>query len=247
MLKSILKGIFDRFCKPESAAEVPSPIAQSSEDKSRWVFEAHLKEYEKLRDEIVLRIGIQKSCIQYALTLTAAVAAFIGAMYSRGTGTFPWHNFLWLVLIAAFINALLLEFLIAYLLFQLNMVLRIHIYMQWVAAVALPTIMKRISTDSMFRWDRSTPGQPWQFVVRAFKEGWFQSGVLWSLVVLLVVGLLALFRNDCVSHETARAWTNAGFVAILVGVAIYLALTYRNLCRGVEEARRNVAEYNPRG
>jgi len=215
------------------------PMGKSSDE---YLFETYMHEYDKHRDEIQNRIGLQNGMVQRGiyltgLTITVLVTLFTFFMkdYSNDVSSQDAQKSItlfWAVCIPVLLtHRFLILLTIATWIYQLSMIFRIVRYWNWIVGTRLEPIIRR--PRETFLWDR-VQCPPWDMALDRFPIAYFQQIFLYLLSMFSFFSLLlALIWQP--SDETAAfatlkyiGWIGLGILAaLLVGVMIIHTLVLK--------------------
>jgi len=206
---------------------------------------AYEQEYEKQRDEIQNRIGIQNNMAERAISITVLLGSVLAALFTFFMKDFdaksfaqPMDLFVSVCVPVLFAHGILVQFTLGAWIYQLSMMFRIVRYWNWMVERKVePVIGKK---GDVYLWDRH-PNPPWDLPVDTRVVRYFQPLFVYGLCA---VGLLGLPLAFWWHPQNAGFWSVRTFGIIAsVGLILTLcgfAVVHLKVVRGTEAFRRSL-------
>lgn len=209
------------------------------------LLEAYAQEYDKHRDEMQNRIGIQNGMAERAMSITVLLGSVLAGLFTffmkdidAPSAVHRTDLFVSACIPLLVVHGVLTQFTLAAWIYQLSMVSRIVRYWNWMVEQKIEPIMGH--HGEVYLWDRH-PLPPWDTPVDVKVVRYFQPLFVYGLCSL---GLLALplcfwWSPQDPVFRLVRALGFAGAVALAVSLSFF-ALVHLKVVRGTEAFRHSL-------
>jgi hypothetical protein len=211
------------------------------------VLEAYEQEYEKQRDEIQNRIGIQNNMAERAISITVLLGSVLAALFTFFMKDFTAQSFtqrmdlfVSVCVPVLFVHGTLAQFTLAAWIYQLSIMFRIVRYWNWMVENKVEPVIG--TKGDVYLWDRH-PNPPWDLAVDTKVVRYFQPLFVYGLCA---VGLLGLPLACWWQPQEAGFWLVRSFgISVSIGLIVtlcVLAVVHLKVVRGTEAFRLSVSQ-----